>query len=512
MGLGDLSNTESDDGGSDTKPAITISPPQPLQQNRYVEFGRYHQRFQPSHTRQQQQTQPQPQPERRKTPPPRPPPPAPLETPEFTFTRSDAVPQQRALSPGGPVPSRSDEPRSLSLQTNVATGHDRLASPSSPQDHRRSFGIFRKSPSRSPRSSRSASISSSIADKGDGATESKTHRLSNRLRLSRTPSTSFHVPANLPEIIVPGSEGDDSNGMMQLSTLSLSSQASSTLNSSPGATSASDSKPAPADPAVEFQWEKRATMLARENERQQQRSGNSNSNSIHPGSPEKQTGSLGGTWHPTTRGPSNTAAGSSGEARPDGTVSSKELDATIQEAIRLHEEGALEQSTRMFGVLADPSGYNNPLSQVLYGLALRHGWGCTPDTEAAVKYLSAAASNAAVVEDMALQAGMNKGGAAKGELVLAIFELANCFRHGWGLERDPIAAKQYYETAANLGDTDAMNEAAWCYLQGFGCKKDKFTAAKYYRLAEQNGNKTLGNSWIWKEKYDLDRRKNKKAK
>lgn len=50
--------------------------------------------------------------------------------------------------------------------------------------------------------------------------------------------------------------------------------------------------------------------------------------------------------------------------------------------------------------------------------------------------------------------------------------------------------EQYYETAANLGDTgkfcqmaapgvvlmivpDAMNEVAWCYLEGFGCKKDK---------------------------------------
>lgn len=43
---------------------------------------------------------------------------------------------------------------------------------------------------------------------------------------------------------------------------------------------------------------------------------------------------------------------------------------------------------------------------------------------------------------MALQAGLNKGGAAKGELVLAIFELANCFRNGWGVKRDPVAAKQ----------------------------------------------------------------------
>jgi len=68
---------------------------------------------------------------------------------------------------------------------------------------------------------------------------------------------------------------------------------------------------------------------------------------------------------------------------------------------------------------------------------------------------------------------MSKGGSAKGELVLAIFELGNCFRHGWGVEKDPVAAREYYETAANLGDTDAMNEVAWCYLEGFGCRKDK---------------------------------------
>jgi hypothetical protein len=37
---------------------------------------------------------------------------------------------------------------------------------------------------------------------------------------------------------------------------------------------------------------------------------------------------------------------------------------------------------------------------------------------------------------------MKKGGAAKGELVLAIFELANCFRHGWGVDVDKFAAKQ----------------------------------------------------------------------
>lgn len=88
-----------------------------------------------------------------------------------------------------------------------------------------------------------------------------------------------------------------------------------------------------------------------------------------------------------------------------------------------------------------------------------------------------AASNSAEVEKMALSAGVKKGGAAKGELVLAMYELANSFRNGWGIKKDPVAAKQYYETAANLGDTDAMNEVAWCYLEGFGTKKDKVSNA-----------------------------------
>ncbi|PGH03003.1 hypothetical protein GX51_04321 [Blastomyces parvus] len=161
-------------------------------------------------------------------------------------------------------------------------------------------------------------------------------------------------------------------------------------------------------------------------------------------------------------------------ASPRGDIEQqKEGDVNIQEAIRLHEDGQLVESTRMFGRLADPNGANNPLSQVLYGLALRHGWGCAPDPDKAITYLSAAASNSALIEAEALRAGMKKGGAAKGELVLAMYELANCFRNGWGVAKDPVAARHYYETAANLGDTDAMNEAAWCFLEGFGGKKDR---------------------------------------
>jgi TPR repeat protein len=172
-----------------------------------------------------------------------------------------------------------------------------------------------------------------------------------------------------------------------------------------------------------------------------------------------------------------------GAASPAGSrprsISDAAGDENIQEAIRLHEAGELTKATEMFGRLAETG---NVLSQVLYGLSLRHGWGCTPDPPKAVTYLRTAASNSAAIEAEALRAGMKKGGAAKGELVLAIFELANCFRHGWGVEVDKVAARQYYETAANLGDTDAMNEAAWCYLEGFGGKKDKVSEDILSRL------------------------------
>ena len=180
---------------------------------------------------------------------------------------------------------------------------------------------------------------------------------------------------------------------------------------------------------------------------------------------------------------------------------------SIQEAIRLHEACEYRRSTAMFGRLADPAGPNNPLSQVLYGLALRHGWGIEENPAEAMRYLQAAAKNSAAVEDEALRAGMKKGGTAKGELVLALYEvrylppcggtarslslpspapfpfgrvesssrpqLGNSFRHGWGVDKDLVAAREYYETAANLGDSDAQNEVGRCYEEGFGCKKDK---------------------------------------
>lgn len=47
-----------------------------------------------------------------------------------------------------------------------------------------------------------------------------------------------------------------------------------------------------------------------------------------------------------------------------------------------------------------------------------------------------------------------------------------------------------------------MGEVAWCFLEGFGGPKDKKAAARFLRRAEGKGRVEVGNSWIWKDKYN----------
>jgi len=270
---------------------------------------------------------------------------------------------------------------------------------------------------------------------------------------SRTSSaSSIHVPENLPDIAVTNSP-----------------------------TTGGD---------TEAEWERRAALLA-----QHQRSRN-------PNSLNSDTTVISRPHSPL---PTRTRS-------PAPSQSAETVDAQIQQAISLHESGELERSTAIFRTLADPNGANNPFSQTLYGLALQHGWGCDADAKSALHYHTLAASNSADIGLPSLQtnsltspststASAATRTAARGELVLAIYELGNTFRHGLGCAVDPIAARRYYETAAELGDADAMVEAAWCYEHSFGGRKDKWRAARYLRMAEGKGVRMVGNSWIYKEKY-----------
>lgn len=233
-----------------------------------------------------------------------------LAGPEFTFIRSDTNTHEIIYPPNHPTTARF-----LSAQE----------AGSAPSRSRRSLDIFR------PRS-RGNSTSSGLGDsdgEGDGHGKKVHRRLSHRLGLHHhTPRTSEYVPEDLPQINVTGT---------------------------PDGPTTKENKE-----AYEQQWEKRATILATTNE-QRQRS-RSTSASASP-----SVASL-------ISGPENAASSSNpynSPPKPGGVVSSATIDRDIQEAIRLHEEGELEASTELFKRLANPYGANNPLSQVLYGLALR---------------------------------------------------------------------------------------------------------------------------------------------
>jgi hypothetical protein len=100
----------------------------------------------------------------------------------------------------------------------------------------------------------------------------------------------------------------------------------------------------------EAKWERRATVLV---------TSGLQHNSSQPSTPSYAPMS------PTSQGTPTSAR------RRSATIGAPADEETIQEAIRLHEKGDLEASTSLFGKLAEPTGANNALAQVLYGLALR---------------------------------------------------------------------------------------------------------------------------------------------
>lgn len=234
-----------------------------------------------------------------------------LQAPEFTFIRSDTNTEEIIHPPSDPNSlqgSHEDVNYLSASDAQTSEGGGGGGAGGASQSHRLSDAFWSRS-----RGSSASSRNSSVPEK-----HSPVRRISQRLQFRRGPVGSEHVPQDLPEIVIPadGREGDQT--------------------------------------AAEVQWEKRATMLAQA----------ANESELHRGRP------------PTP--PSDTIHGAMAgmrivsDGRPEpGTTSSPAIDADIQEAIRLHEEGDLRESTRLFGILAEPKGANNPLSQVLYGLALR---------------------------------------------------------------------------------------------------------------------------------------------
>jgi len=169
----------------------------------------------------------------------------------------------------------------------------------------------------------------------------------------------------------------------------------------------------------------------------------------------------------------------------------------LQLGIAHHEADRLVDSAHCFEKSATENG-GCAVGMLMWGLSLRHAWGCEKDEARAFQWLKHAAEHAVID----LQRAEEGRDVLKRELVLAVYEVGQCFFHGWGVPRDKTMGVSYFRTAAQLGDPDAQQDLAFCLANGKGCKKDRKEAAKWYRVSAAQGASTIGLAWIYKPKYD----------
>ncbi|KAG0360147.1 hypothetical protein BG005_011378 [Podila minutissima] len=204
-----------------------------------------------------------------------------------------------------------------------------------------------------------------------------------------------------------------------------------------------------------------------------------------------------------------------------------EVDANLQRGIELHENNQLEEATKCFKLAAqsnNPGCKPNPKDALVYlQLAAEYAMGeikeLNPSTgnlqfpvsNHAQKHPPSMSSSPTSSSSQKLPRALQRMGTmdrksamltARKELVMALYELGMSFLKGWGVTRDKVVAFSYFKLAADLGDADSQNETAQCFLDGIGTEKNSFEAARYYRMAAAQGAAQMGNSWIFKPKYD----------
>ncbi|KAI6133893.1 hypothetical protein EV401DRAFT_1585708 [Pisolithus croceorrhizus] len=186
----------------------------------------------------------------------------------------------------------------------------------------------------------------------------------------------------------------------------------------------------------------------------------------------------------TTHSPSPNPPNSKPNLRSDNAPSTQSQTPFdyLQLGIQYHESNRLKDSAWYFEKSATEQG-GCGVGMLMWGLALRHGWGCKKDEKCGFKWLAKAAESAVADLERARQGRGFDAKAVKEELVIAIYEVGQCFFQGWGVRKDQKMAVSYYRVAANLGDVDAQQDLAFCLANGKGCKKDKKEAAKWYRVA-----------------------------
>ncbi|ODV89863.1 hypothetical protein CANCADRAFT_43570 [Tortispora caseinolytica NRRL Y-17796] len=178
----------------------------------------------------------------------------------------------------------------------------------------------------------------------------------------------------------------------------------------------------------------------------------------------------------------------------------------VKAGTNLFDRGDMRDAAYHFRCAAERSSV---AGSVLYGLCLQNGWGVKKDKNEAFKWVQTAVKLCETGADgyeqgISAPRFVQKTAGAKPRTykTLALSELANMYRNGWGCKTDEEAAMKILIQSGSEGDAQSYAQAAdICAVSTPRRKKDLKRAARLYRLAESMGHKTVGTSWIYKEKY-----------
>ena len=69
----------------------------------------------------------------------------------------------------------------------------------------------------------------------------------------------------------------------------------------------------------------------------------------------------------------------------------------------------------------------------------------------------------------------------------AQYELAKCYKYGFGINHSYVDAVKWFHKAAEQGHIYAQNELGICYVNGQGVEQSMTEAAKWWKLAAEQG-------------------------
>lgn len=140
-------------------------------------------------------------------------------------------------------------------------------------------------------------------------------------------------------------------------------------------------------------------------------------------------------------------------------------EASYQVALRLLQEEYFQDAFNTAVVAAQRGSVDGV---VLTALMLQEGLGTEADPVEAYRLFEVAAQ---------------KGDDSRGYYQMGIARL-----QGNGCKEDEILGKMYLDTAAAMGNTQAMYILGICYLQGYGCEPDSALYIKWFSQAAEAGN------------------------